>query len=632
MKRKLVNYEVFEKMKEGSLSTVVNELVEAQDHLARTLGTNSIVLEYFDNNKVIYQKDDGVHIRANYLIENETITFDDIEELVIDEASENIKRREVVTDLLSAILEDKDVEATGLFSSYMELAASKHKREGSLLPDNIEEAHVRLYGTRGKNGPKLFTRKGGKDPKKSEAAKKGHRLHGSSYKVGGRKRHANINKERTRRKSYSASYGKLNTMSGGKQYNRGRKNLNEWLTLTENIFEYADIIENGYALKESVVRKDGQGNISSVRIPTIKARNEAKITKMHFDKMIKQDSPKVMRESGLRLAANETFAKAVAELKRHNNIHDTEALEDSLAGVVKDFPSVLFLTQPELAKSIGTALENAGVINFDDNICKFMAEGILRTAHNAYSDRVEKLYSLANVRASNSEDGFLEFQKVMTGYFPTLDESIATEMKVYEDLYNAVLDVRKIALDSQNDDIRTEANDLIGELEAVLRGKVEGGLEFAVEVADWLRGVVEANLPGASEKWDVVKTPHHTIVGDHPQMAQNAKVDGSASKYPGDWDDPAPQVGQDSKYGRSNAEEARNKSWGNKGGKEVWPDLDNPNIPKPYGKYQIKGEEEVGSDDEWGHPSDQTYPQLNNPYLLKSLIPKQQVDPSGSVE
>jgi len=84
MKRSLVSYERFEQMKENSLSTVVNELIEAQEHLARTLGTDSLVIESFDDNQVIYQKNDGTFVKASYSVEEDAVTFDDLEELVIE--------------------------------------------------------------------------------------------------------------------------------------------------------------------------------------------------------------------------------------------------------------------------------------------------------------------------------------------------------------------------------------------------------------------------------------------------------------------------------------------------------------------------------------------------------------------
>ncbi len=639
MKRNFVEYEVFEKMKENSLSGVVYELIEAQDHLARTLGTSSLTLESFDDENVIYQKDDGTFVKSNYTVSDDAVTFDNLEELVIDEASETAKRKEVAQKMLEAILDDKEVDANSLFEKYMELAATKHRRDGSLLPpeEELDEAYVRRYTTRGKGGQKVFVRKGAKDQKKSAAAKKGHRLHGASYKAGGRKRHSNVTKERSRKRRVSHSNTRLHALSGGKQYNRGKKHCNEWLTLTNHVFEYADFVENGHVLSESVVRTDERGQVNSVKIPSSKARNEGKIIKMHYDKMIKQDSPKVMREQGLRLAQNVNFARAMAELKRHNNTSDNEALEGTLTKIVSAFPSVLYLTQEELAKSIGFALEQAGVTNFVDSTCNFMAEGILRTAHDYFDEKVEKILKVARADVNeDAADKYIEFQKAMTGYFPTLDEAIQTEFKVFEDLYNAVLDVRKFALQSQNEEVRGEANEFVSELESILKGEVAGNVDFAVEVADWLSDIAEGNLPGASDQWVLPKTPHHTVTGDHPQMAKNAKVDGIPGQYPGDWGDTAPMIGQDS-MSWNHGDEARNRSWGNKGGKDTWPSLSNPNIPSPFGDWTMKGEKgaDKDGDSDWSRwQSGDTWPGLQNPYVPKSIIPKQKVDTSknASVE
>lgn len=632
MKRNLVTYERFEQMKDNSLSTIVNELVEAEEHLARVLGTE-LVLESFDDSNVIYQKDDGTFVKASYSVEDDAITFDNLEELVIDATSENTKRRELVSNMLEAILDDKEGDANLAFEKYMVLAAQKQKREGTLSPeeDSIDESFVRRYGTRKTKGgaEKIFKRSGAKDPKRSAAAKKAHRLHAASYKMGGRKRHANVHKERARRKR--ADYGHLHALSGGKQYSRSKKHINEWLTLTNNIFEYADFMENGYALQESVVRTDGHGEVTSIKIPSIKSRNEGKILKQHYDRMIKQDSPKSLREAGLRLAGNPNFAAACVELKRYNNLSDNEALESTLNKLVKTFPGVLYMSQDEIAKSVAYALESAGVTNFVDDQCNFMAEGILRTAHYLYEDRVNKILTLAKVSVKENEDSFATFQNAAKGLFATFDEAIQTEQKVFEDLYNAVLDVRKVALESQNEEIRSEANEIIGDLESILKGEAQGNVEFAVEVADWLQDIAETNLPGSAETWTVVKTPHHTVSGDHPQMAKNAKQPGISGSYTGDWTKNGYQatIGQDSNSW-DHGEEASKHSWGNIGGKDTDPTLRNPNIPKPFGDYKMKEPSAVddGQNDFSRYQSDDTWPNLVNPYVPKGLIVRQKIDTS----
>ena len=287
MKRSLVKYERFEQLKKNSFSSKVIELAEAEEHLARTLDIGSLVMESFNDSEVIYQKDDGTYLKANYSVEEDAVTFDNLEELVLDDASETNKRKEVVGNMLEAILSDKQGEAEVAFDKYMEFASRKIKRDGTLLPPEVVEESdsspaVRLYNTRGKNGsPKIFKRKGSKDQKKSAAAKKAHRNNKSSYAAGGRKRHANLTKERRVRSAGERKYSTLHTLSGGKQYKR--KHMNEWITLTNNVFQYADIIENGYVLQESVIRTDAQGEITGVKIPSSKARNEGKIIKMHYD-------------------------------------------------------------------------------------------------------------------------------------------------------------------------------------------------------------------------------------------------------------------------------------------------------------------------------------------------------------
>jgi len=630
MKRKLVSFEGFEKLREDSLSSSLTELVEVQNYLAKALDCESLILDSFNESSAIFAKDDGTYLQSTYSVENDAITFENLEELVIDEATEKVAGRKIVADMLEAVLDDNDVIAKDLFEKYMDFASQRHQRAGTLVDDTLEEGYVRIYGTRGKTGPKVSHRKGAKDPKRVSAAKKAHRLHGSAYKVGGRKRHSQLFKERKRRQQYKAQYGHLRGLSGGKQYKR---HMNEMLTLAENVISYVDHVENGFVMAEAVVKTNAAGDITSVRIPTSRARNEGKIIAHQYKNLANKDNPKIMRENAFRLPQQADFCKAVAELKRFNNVSDNDGLQESLNGLVTKFPSVLYLTQEELAKMVSAALENAGATNYDDQTCVFMAEGILRAAHGIHSERVERIMKLANAPTVESDDSFLTFQNVVKNYFPTIDEATQVQMKVFEDLYNAVLDVRQIALEVNNDDIRNEASDFISELEEVLKGQVEPDVELASDVAEWLEAIAEANLAGASDTWSVVKNPHYTYSGDHPQMSKNAKQPGVPGQYPGDWGDPAPMIGQDSMAWK-HGDEARNRSWGNKGGKDVWPALQNPYILKPFGDYHMKEPNAATSgDDDWSRwRSGDTFPELQNPYVPKTDIRRQKVDPSNAVD
>jgi len=637
MKRKLVDYEVFEKMRETSLTTTVKELIEAEEHLARALEVEELKLNSFDESTVIYESSDGNYIRASYDVNKKNVQFDDVEQLVINEESEKEEGRKILRSMLESILDNKKGEAESQFEQYMNLQSRRYKREcAEDSGDILEEGYARIYGskerTHGKSTPVISKRTGPKNPKKVAAGKKSWRGEGrTSHMRGTQKRHRNLTKERSRRSKYKGLHPKLRALNTGVRYSGKRKKMNEWLSLSNNVYGYVDFVNNHHIISETkIINENGS---LAVSIPSSKVRNEAKLLKMQFDNMMKTDV-KVLRETARRLAHDQNFCTLVADVKRYNNISDNKELEESINTLVSKFPSVLYLTQEELARTVGLALDSAGVNNYDDQTCKFMAEGILRVAHGAYVERVDKIKKLANrTELSESDDNYLDFQKIVTDFFPSLDESTQLEMKMFEDLYNAAVDIRRIALESENDVVRNEASEFIVELEQILKGRLVPNLELAADVADWLEELAEGNLPGASDSWDVVKTPHKTTTGDHPQMAKNAKVPGIASQYPGDWGDEAPMIGQDSNAW-NHGDEARNRSWGNSGGKETWPTLSNPHVPAPFGDYKMKGEKSVVDDDDafatWGDGD--TWPNLQNPYIPKAVMPKQSVEPNNSVE
>jgi hypothetical protein len=636
MKRKLVEYEVFEKMRENSLTKAVKELIEAEEHLARALDVDGLKMSSFNKSTVIYETTNGSYIRANFTVDDKKVSFDDIEELVIDEDSQREKSRSILKNMLEAILDDNEVEANSLFEKYMAIQSKNHKRESVEAQNDgvLHEGYARLYGsperTKGKSAPVISYRAGGKDPVKVRAAKTGHARNKASYLKGARKRKRNKTKEQARRKHYNREYGKLRALNAGKHYTGKRKKMTEWFNLSENVYGYIDFVENGHIVNETKVI-DQNGTLS-ITMPNSQQRNEGKVLKMHFDNMLKTDV-KVLRENARRLVQDPKFCQMVADVKRYNNISDNKELEESIGNLVGKYPSVLYLTQEELARTIALALDSTGVTNYDDQTCTFMSEGILRVAHESYSDRVDRIKRLAKSDLKESDDKYLDFQKIISDFFPTLDESTQIEMKMFEDLYNVAVDIRRIALESNNDVVRSEATDFIQELELVLKGSSLPSLDLAADVADWLENMAESNLPGAGETMDVVKKPHLTMTGDHPQMAKNAKVPGHPAAYGDDYGDPAPMIGADSNAW-NHGDEARNRALGNKGGKDVWPDLSNPLTPKPYGDWKMKGEKSVVDDDDgfgtW--QSADTWPQMTNPYLLPSLIAKQKVQPDNAVE
>lgn len=398
--------------------------------------------------------------------------------------------------------------------------------------------------------------------------------------------------------------------------------IDDAYVVSQNVLEYVEFMKHGPALKESTVKADEKGNVVGVLMPTINERNKNKILSFKW-KTVNADNHQV-RESVAALPQDQNFCKAIANLKRQNAFADQAALEESLDNVVSTWPGLLYVTQDELSQVIGEALQTAGATNYDDRTCVFMAEGILRKAHSAYTERVAQILHLANApKCDEKTDPYVHFQNVAANFYPTLDEQFGLERKVFSDLYETFEGVYKTADRRGNNALKKEAAAYLNELASVLNEEVRADLAIAEDAAQWLSRFVEANVEGSSEKWNVSNTPHLTVSGDHPQMAKNAKVPAVAGRHEGEWGDKAPAIGQDNHNYKSgkNAKTMRHSSWGQVGGGEVFPKLSNPYVPKPFGDYTMKGEKGVDKDATGQHWStwqtSDTWPDLQNPYVPK---------------
>lgn len=563
MQRKLVKYEVFEKITENSLNAAQFELLESMPILSAALKTGPLHFHSFTANKVIFETVSGNYVHATYKINPlKGVLFENIEEVVIDEESHREKRLSVLNQMVDALLEDNSQKADELFGAATKLVREQYRK--SIFARNNAKVNETIRPSKG----------------------------------GIRKIRENLVLKA-----------------------RGvKKKIDEWAHLTKNIFNYVEFVEYGRILDESTINKNAKGDVVSVQIPTAKLRNEGKVLMAQW-KTLKADV-KIMRENAMRLANDRDFCTAIADLKRHNNHSDNSALEESINSIISRWPNLIYLTQEELAGMIGHGLGQIGVTNYDDKTCEFMAEGILRTAHSTYVDRVNRIMSLAKASVQEgAEDQYPHFQQVVKSFFATLDESTVLEAQVFVDLYNATLEVRRAALESDLEALRREASDYAGELKSIIDGESEASLEIATQVATWLHNIIETNLEGMD--WSVEKDAHISINGDHPAMMEKAKKGYSpASDFSGDWGDPAPQIdGEKMGYKTGAAEETRNRSWGNKGGNEVWPALNNPYVPKA-GEYTMKGEPGVDknhdAEGEAQWQSGDTWPNLNNPYVPKA--------------
>jgi hypothetical protein len=611
MRRKLVNFEVFDRIEQDSLSQAEYELHEASNVLADALESGPLSFRFFDNGKVVYDTAHGSYIHANYQITNEAITFDDITELVVDTESQRKRLRECVTKMVDAIIDGNETEANLQFEKYMRLFTDARKSGVTQMSESDEV--VRFDSRQGKivkwghGGPKS---KGGFAAGKS-----------AKQKLSRRKRNSPTNKSKemnTRHKNKIAGiYKKIRLINNGSSE---KKMMKEWYNLCENLRQYVDFVQHSHNTQNIEVKTNDVGDVVSVKIPTSKVRNEGKILTLQY-KTLKTDV-KVLREAARTLAFDENFIKAVAKIKRLNNMSHNQELEESISELVSRHPNVLYLTQDELAQTVKRALDNAGQSNFDDQTCQFMAEGILRVAHDAFTDRVNRIVHLANAKVTTEGevDAYEQFQAVVKRFYPQLDEAMATEMQVYTDLYNALVEVRRLALANNNDTLREEATGYLTELKAVLEGQKVPTLDLAVDVSEFLQTIVEANVDGASEDWNVSNSAYTTVVGDHPILNKKAKQPGHPGSYTGDWGDSAP-ASDGKTYKGGEADQMRNHGWGNKGGKDTWPSLNNPYVPKPFGDYTMKGEPGVDKNHDSGFSQmhGDTWPELQNPYVPKSI-------------
>lgn len=578
MRRKLIKQDAFEQIANSSVTTAERELVEAENVLARALGKDYLNLHSFNTSTVMYETLDDTYVHAGYEIKDNQVTFNNIEELVIDSESKTKKRKGVLAEMLQAVLVDNSGKADQLFSQYMDLYS-------------FNEAKKKLAEKGKEKGKKLPPWLKGKEGKEDKGDKKNNKEKFGFFK--------------------------------GKAKKAGKK-VEEAYKVAENVLDYVQFMNVGPALSESVCKRDDHGHVVDLRIPSAKTRNEGKL--LSFDWKVLNSKVKSLREQALSLHEEEMFIKAMTDLRKENALSDSQGLQRVLENVVQAFPQVLYATQDELAQVIGESLRIAGEENYDDQACAFMAEAILMNAHKAYKERAAQILHLASAPKCEAADPYDHFKMVVEKFYPSVDEKFALERKVFEDLYESLEDIYRTADRRANEELKQATGGYLNELAEVLNQQVKPDLELAEEVASWLAELIETNLESGT--WTVSNKPHITVSGDHPDMAKKASHSYAPSKdFTGNWGDELPMIGQDSMTykGGKHAKEARSSSWGNVGGKDTFPSLQNPYVPKPFGDYTMKGEKGVDKDAFGQHhstwQSGDTWPKLQNPYVPKAETP-----------
>jgi hypothetical protein len=585
MKRKLINYDVFESIQNSAVSNAENELAEAGEMLTKALNVESLKLSCFGPDTVMYETHSGPFIHANYKITNKEVVFENIEQLIVDAGSEQAKLKSVVSDLIESLVDDNTSTADSMFEAYIN--SRSYKRTIS------ESAKVKK--------DKKKDKKTGKKKLVSPDLKE---------KIKGLK---NVEDGKD---SGKKDKNKKEFLFFKKAKSKASK-LKEWTMIAENVEEFANYKQFGTFAKENILSVDSKGNVTSVSVPNLKTKNEAKLLSADWKTL--DTDVKVLRKSAKKLAENSAFCKAVAQIKRWNALSDSDKIQESLEDLTSRFSSVLYLTQDELSSIISEALEAVGASNYEDTTCDFLAEAILVTAHANYSERVNKVLTLAGSKVDeSSEDSYANFKQVTDSFYPKLDESASREMQVYVDLYESLRTVYEIAQASNNQFLKSETSNHLNDLMSILEQNMEPNIQVAISAAEWLTHLVETNLE--AEGWDVSNNVHVTISGDHPRMAKNSQKSYTpSSDFSGNWQSAAP-VSDGNGIKKNLADDMEGDSWSNIGGEDTYPSLNNPYLLKPYGDYKMKGEKDVDSDSgQLAHAGgEDTWPNLKNPYLLNS--------------
>ncbi len=570
MKRKLINYDVFKAIEKNSISRAEKELTENVDSIAKAIGRESLDLFTINENDATFTTDSGSLVHATYLIQDDTLILENIEELVVDQDSQFNEGKKFLDQMVDHILEERNDLASDSFSNYFNLPLMR----ASLQEGVINEAK------KGKKMPPWLL-----DHYKSK--KKGKK---KTEKMS--KREGKLAKHKNKRMKHVGS--KIPA-----------KKLAEWNSLAKNILEFVDFRENGFVNNFSVAR-DSHGNVVAVKIPLSKLQNEAKILGFKWKTL----NTEVMDQRDLSkcLGKSELWGKACADMKKYNAMSDSAKLEETIENVVAAWPHLIYLTESELSNLIKETLVSEGVRNFDDEICQFLAEGVLRTAFDNYKDKVNGIYKLANVFESGDYD---HFRAVSEALYDKLDEVRHAQETALTDLYKAVNEVANVADRHADSTTKHEIGSCLAALENALRGNSNNTLEVMEEAALMIKGAAETNLP-MSGTWNVSDKVEDTITGEVPVLSKYAKEDGHPGKYSSTK---APYVSDGKTYKKQGVDDMKS-GYLTMDEKDVYPHVSNPYVPKA-GDFKIHGEKTIdGDSDQLAHDGgNDTWPSLKNPYI-----------------
>ena len=246
MKRKLISFDAFRKIEESSFTNAENELIQAEEILAKTLGVDELKLHSFGESDVTYETSDGNFVHAVYTIDNDKVILENIQMLVIDEQTEKKAARQIISEMLDSLLENDQNKATKLFESYMGMPAVKRD-----INEAVKIGGFKLTVSKPKGFGKVSPLKGRHQP--PEVVRK--RILARKKTLRGLSKAA---KDTVRGKAHEIA-----GVGGRRVYARKIKpsTMKEWLSMCENVIGYLDYKATGSLLRESSAKKIGRAHV-----------------------------------------------------------------------------------------------------------------------------------------------------------------------------------------------------------------------------------------------------------------------------------------------------------------------------------------------------------------------------------
>jgi len=593
MKKKFIDIETYKNIEKNSLTAAERELQEAVELVGGMLGDTNLEVFCIDENTVTFINSDGNYVQANYEMANDKILLENIEELIVEANHLESVRKEIISKMVDNILGDKNEVANGNFSEYFTLPVVRAGlREGIIAEaKKHDEDH---------DGDEDGDKKKKKGKKKLPPALQAYldKKHG--------KKHSKLTKKQKRNKKKDTLNDKrrFNKVAKKVEKDKGEEKLDEWKNIARNILEFVDYRSNGEVHQSARTQSDNKGNIVKMEIPRTHLRNEGKVLMLQYKDMAnvmhcRMDALKEQYDS------ESNWIRAINDLKRFNAMSDHNGLQTAFENVVTVWPNLLYLTRDELATKINETLTLSGARNFDDDVCSFLADGISRTAHRSYSDRVAKMFSLAGKTAD--VDDYEQFAVVAEAVFKKVDSDAIAELQVFKDLYRSISEINQTARIMGDEATKYETQSLLRVCENVLNHVARPEITVAEDLALYLENLCEAaDFDGSA--WTLVQ-PHLSAVGDNPFIHKYAAENGSPGAHKG------PFNGSPMSDGKSVKVNVEDYYTGMKGA-DMGANLSNPYAPKP-GDFKVHGEKSVGEEDDdlATFQGGDTWPNLKNPYL-----------------